>query len=82
MKSFISIGSYIEESQNGRHTVFIVQNDIDRDADLEQQAYADIIGKKVEIDGVCRKVYAVRSSMRGHYDLLYKKGELIGFDTK
>lgn len=80
MKKFKSVGSYIEESQRGRHLVFLVENDIERDEKLEALAYTDLIGKQVEIDEKVYTVKCMRNKKRSFASLDYKKGDIIGIE--
>ena len=81
MEKFTSVGSYITESGIGREKVFVVENNKDRNPKLEKQAFPDLLGHEVEIDGVVRKVINIRSSKSSFVELNFKKGELIGLDV-
>lgn len=82
MKSFKSVRSFIEESQIRKHKVFVLENDMDRDPKLASLAYTDLIGNKILIDDVEREVLSVRDYRKGHGEMYYKKGELIGVEVK
>ena len=82
MKEFTIKGSYIEESTGGgRHKVFIVENDMDRDKSDGASAYSDITGSKVLIDGLPYTVKAIRDCKRGQHALAFEKGALIGLEV-
>jgi hypothetical protein len=82
MKEYTSKSSYIEETVGqGRHKVFIVENDMDRDRE-DPAAYADLIGSRVLVDNLEYTVVDIRDSIRGRHTLSYKSGELIGLEVK
>ena len=78
IKKFKSLGSYIEEDQIGKHITYLVKNDIDRDPNLDTNAYLDIVGKQVEIDGEIKMVRTIRNKNQSFGCLDFKKGNIIG----
>lgn len=81
MKEFESIGSYIDESQIGRHRTFLVINDINRNPN-DEFPFIDLF-PEVIIDGELHKTKEIRPKERSfHRDMIdYTEGSIIGIEV-